>query len=73
MFQQRGLVDMLREHITRVLRSEDFGQGEILLPQSVLNPEVGSSQMPDFAETSPPCDSDRGGGIAHNPQFQRDA
>ena len=73
MLHQQYAVDMFCGHVTRIIRTQDLGECEILFPQSVLDPKVGSGEVPHLSKTSPPKDTNRSGGITHDLQTEFDA
>ena len=39
---QQHAVDMFRQHVSRIISTQNFGECKILLPQPILDPQVGS-------------------------------
>ena len=64
MFSQYISRYMFCQHIRRVLRTQDFCECEVLLLESVLNPEIGHMKMSDFTQTSSSTYSDSGSRIS---------
>ena len=64
---------MFCEHIGRILAPWNLIEGEILFPNAVLNPQVSSGQVSDFAKSAPPSDANGSGGICHDGYIKFDA
>ena len=68
-----SLVDVLRQHVRWVIAAWNLRKSEVLLAKSVLDPQVGSGQVPDLPQSPSSRDSNRSCGICHDRHLYIDA